>query len=534
MKLAIRSVMLIMLLVSLMLINVMLGQQFAVSGTYLNNTVKVGQPPQPGQAQGQAIWYFNVSFNSTGSSVSANISSGQVNYTDSLGRSITAAYPLQIYGTISGLKGSYYPINSALLVPVQIMSSYTTLGSVYQGSGILQNATAAPLCGYSRLYSEWDFYVHVQPNYTGGTKNVVVGRVCIYNRTIGWAEVLPRSPVINVFANLSLIANGQQENMLLPDNTSVVLSDDGLAEAWWSGKAGIVPQAADVPNGMEYAAIKSSSGKWYLQSSAAYMKWYTQYYKFLQSPSRVPSINQQYSPTSVGLVSSLCNVVSATYLTNQSVKSAVDCMNATASLYYSLANNQALQLVQSVQNMSGYQYGFENISTGPAVTLSLPGTFIRNPRMGFRLSGQFLGFSLPAAAPQILIANASPVSIDGAGTITMLVENYGNSQGLFTVSINGCPGVSAEPGISYSVGAGQVVNVTTSFTAPNGNLTLDKQCEVQITGSNGGGNAKNLTLVSETPNQYLHNSVQGLQDSVCNSDGVFTQLMCRYLGFGFS
>ena len=114
----------------------------------------------------------------------------------------------------------------------------------------------------------------------------------------------------------------------------------------------------------------------------------------------------------------------------------------------------------------------------------------------------------------------------------MLVENYGNKPGLFTVAINGCPGVSTEPGVSYSAGAGQVVNITTSFTAPNANLTLNQQCTVQIKGADGGGNIREVTLVSETPNQYLHDEFQGIQNAMCSSDGIFTQLLCQYMGVG--
>ena len=115
------------------------------------NPMRLATPNQP---QSQAVWTFNVSFNSTGQSISANLSSGALNYTDSTGLAISAAYPLQISGAFSQRKTSYYAVNMLGRIPVQTMSSYVTLGSVYQGSAYSQNATAAPLCSPTGLYSD--------------------------------------------------------------------------------------------------------------------------------------------------------------------------------------------------------------------------------------------------------------------------------------------------------------------------------------------------------------------------------------------
>ncbi len=512
-----------------MLIGMAFSSSFQISSVHLENTASPGQPLTPNQPQSQAVWTFNVSFNSTGQSISANLSSGALNYTDSTGLAISAAYPLQISGAFSQRKTSYYAVNMLGRIPVQTMSSYVTLGSVYQGSAYSQNATAAPLCSPTGLYSEWDFFVHVQLNASSGSRNVVVGRVCIYSQTIGWVESLPGSPIVQPFANVSLYANGQQETLQLPYNMTPAITSDKLVEAWWINQVGIAPETVSPPDGTQYVAVNSSgTDQLYLQAAGTYMKWYNQYYKFTQS--KIPHLNQQFSPSSVGIVSNACNVVSINNLANQSVKNAVNCMNATISSYYSLANQEAVQLMSSIQNISGYQYAITSVGGRPAVAINLTGRFISNPKIGFSLNGQFLGFSLPAGAPQILIINASRVSMAGTGTLTMLVENYGNKPGLFTVSINDCPGVSTESGVSYSVGAEQVVNITTSFTAPNTNLTLNQQCTVQVEGADGGGNTKVVTLVSETPNQYLHDEFQGIQNAVCNSDGIFTQLLCQYVG----
>ncbi len=510
------------------LVGISCASYFQISSVHLSNTANPGQPLLPSQAQAQAAWEFNVSFNGTGRSINASIGPEAINYTDAQGRVIHASYPISIYGTLSQ-ENAYYEVNLSSLAPIETMSSYTTLGSVYQGGSFSQNATAAPQCYPAGLYSEWDFFVHVQVNVVGGARNVVVGRVCIYNQTIGWAARLSESPTMNMDANISLDANGQQEVLRLPYNGTPAVSSDGLAVASWEGLSGIALGASPMPNGTQYFALEShSSDQWYLVGNSTYMRWYNQYHKFVQD--KIPHFNEQYSPTSVGILSDSCNVVSVTDLTNQSVKDAVDCMNATASLYYSFANIQTAQLVPAARNLSGYQYSVTALDGKPAVAVNLPAGFSQNTRIHFVLSGQFLGFSLPGGAARILIINASPVSIEGTGTLTMLVENYGSSQDLFTVSINGCPGVAIEPGVSYSVGAGQVANITTSFSAPNANLTLNRQCEVQIAGSDGGGNTKMVSLVSETPNQYLHNEFEGIVGTICNSDGIFTQLLCRYTG----
>ncbi len=517
------------LIVSCMLIGISYASSFQLSSVYLNNTANPGHTLQPNQPEAQGVWSFNVSFNSTGQNINASIGSGAINYTDSAGRQITASYPLRIYGTLSQQKTSYYTVNTFRLVPIQTMSSYYTVGTVTQ-SGIYQNATPAPQCYPTGLYSEWDLYLSVQPSFGSIVNNVPVGRVCIYNETVGWAEVLPVSPIVRLFANISLYANGQHEVLQLPYNNTPAISSDRLAEAWWINQTGIALGGTAAPNGTDYVALNDSKGHWYLQNAGTYMRWYTQYYKFTQS--KIPNFNQHFNPTSLGIVSSSCVVVSATQLTNQSVKNAVNCMNTTASVYYSLSNLQAAALMYSVQNLSGYQYEITNFDGSPAFAINLPARFTPNPRIRFALNGQFLGFSLPAGAPQILIVNASPVSISGTGTLTMLVENYGTTQGLFKVSINDCSGVSAEPGVSYTVGSGQVANITTSFTAPNANLTLNEQCEVQIMGANGGGNTKTVALVSQTPNEYLHNELEGAQSALCDSDGIFTEFLCQYVGIG--
>lgn len=484
------------------------------------------------QSQSLAEWNFNASFNSSVSGFQANFSQDAINYTDQSGRMILAAYPLEITGNASNARTAYYAINTASMVPIQVLSSYVTLGSVFQGYGQNQNATSAPLCAQQNLYAEWDFYVHVQPNQQSIARNIVVGRVCIYNTTIGWADALGQYPVAMPSANITVIANGAVEHLTLPDNNSAGSSPDGLVKAQWIGTQGIGLGQSALPDGFSYFAVNGLSPyNWTLQDQAIYSRWYIQFYKFTQN--KIPALNEQFSPSSVGILSNSCNVVSLTNLTNQSVRSALDCMNSTAALYYSLANQQAAQLASSpVQNMSGYNYSSAALEGRPAIAADVPAAFNASPAIKFTINGQFLGYSLPAAAPQILIATASAVTLSGEGSLNMLVQNYGRSQGLFTVAINGCPGIQTRQGTSYMIGPQQVVNITAAFTAPNQNLTLDAQCAVQVRGQNGGGNFKMVNFVSETPNQYLHGQITGIQKMLCNSDGIFTQMLCGYLGIG--
>ncbi len=517
------------LIASLLLAGTAGASAFAISSVHLVNLT--GQPL--GANQSQAQWTFNASFNSTGAQIRANISAGDINYTDPSGRGIIASSPLEVIGSVGGQGTAYYAINTLAMIPVQEMSSYVTLGSVYQGYGPYQNGTSAAACNPSGIYAEWDFYEHVQPSTNASYRNVVVGRVCIYNQTVGWAEALPAEAVAHPTANITLITSGAQESVAIPDNASHAASADGLAKAWWIGSPGVQLQGQAAPNGTAYVAVEgSSSGSWYLQSNSVFSKWYRQFYKFTRT--QISSINQQYSPSSVGILSGSCNVVSVTHLTNQSIASAITCMNSTAAVYYSLSNQQAARLISSsAQNLSGYQYSEAALGSGPAIAIDLAAGFVARPQIGFELSGQFLGYALPAAAPQILMVNASPVTLQGSGTLTMLVENYGNSRGLFNVSITGCPGIKTTSGAGYYAGPGQVVNVTAAFTAPNSNLTLDRQCSVQVSGEYGGGNSKVVNFLSETPNQYLRMEFQGVRNAVCNSDGIFTQMLCQYFGIGY-
>lgn len=484
------------------------------------------------QSQSKAQWSFNASFNGSESSFQANFSPDLINYTDQAGKTMFAAYPLEINGTAAQTKTAYYAINTKTMVPIQTLSSYVTLGSVFQGYGQNQNATAAPLCAQGGLYAEWDFYVHVQPNQQAIAKNIVVGRVCIYNKTIGWADALQQYPAPMASANITVVANGASESLTVPDNNSQASSADGLVKASWLGAPGIGISQAAMPNGYDYFAVNGlSQYNWTLQDQAIYSRWYVQFYKFTQN--MIPDLNEQFSPSSVGILSNSCNVVSLTNLTNASVYNAVNCMNSTAALYYSLSNQQAAALATNpVQHMTGYNYSAAVVDGMPAIAVDIPATFSASPDMRFTINGQFLGYTLPAAAPQLLIASASPVTLSGHGTLTLLVQNYGRSQGLFTVSVNGCSGIQTQPGVSYMVGPQQVVNVTASFTAPNGNLMLNAQCDVQVTGQNGGGNLVAVNFVSETPNAYLHGEIAGIQKAFCNSDGVFTQMLCSYLGLG--
>ncbi len=484
------------------------------------------------QSQSQAQWIINATFNGSASSFQANFSQDSINYTDSAGRLMQAAYPLEITGNASQKNSAYYLIDTKTMVPIQVLNSYVTLGSVFQGYAGNQNATAAPQCAPSGLYAEWDFYVHVQPSQQSVARNVVVGRVCIYNKTIGWADALQEYPTAMPSANITVIANGATERLTIPDNNSQASSADGLVRAKWIGLPGIGIGQAAMPNGFDYFAVNGLLAyNWTLQDQAVYSRWYVQFYKFTQN--KIPDLNEQFSPSSVGILSSSCNVVSLTNLTNASVYNAVNCMNSTASLYYSLANQQAQQLAASpVQSMGGYNYSPSMVGMAPAISLDMPAAFTPSPSIGFTISGQFLGYSLPLAAPRLLIATASPVTLEGHGTLNLLVQNYGRSQGLFTVSINGCPGIEAQPGSSYMIGPQQVVNVTAAFTAPNQNLTLDTQCAVQVKGQGGGGNLVMADFVSETPNAYLHGQIAGIEATFCNSDGIFTQMLCSYLGIG--
>ena len=508
------------------------GASTAISQASLTNARNPNLLILANQSQSIAEWNINATFNSSAGGFLANFSQESINYTDPAGRLILAAYPLEIIGNASQIDTAYYPIDARSMVPIQVLSSYVTLGSVLQGYAGNQNATAAPSCTQTGLYAEWDFYVHVQPNQQSIARNVVVGRVCIYNKTIGWADALQQYPVSMPSANITVIANGAAEHLIIPDNNSQASSADGLVKAQWIGIPAIGVGQAAMPDGFDYFAVNGLSAyNWTLQDQAVYSRWYVQFYKFTQN--KIPNLNSQFSPSSIGILSNACNVVSLTDLTNASVYSAVNCMNATASLYYSLANQQARQLIASpVQRMSGYNYSAAIVGAAPVISLDIPATFAPSPSIRFTINGQLLGYSLPVAAPQLLIATASPVTLEGHGMLNLLVQNYGRSQGLFTVSINGCPGIETQPGASYMVGAQQVVNVAAAFTAPNQNLTLDTQCAVQVKGQSGGGNLVMADFVSETPNAYLHGQIAGIQGAFCNSDGIFTQMLCSYLGIG--
>ncbi len=502
------------------------GPNPSIYGIHLANLLNPGQPLNASQPPSTYQWSFTAQMNASGSGQGAYayINASDMRYREPNGVTVTAAYPLIVTGAPGG-KNAFYFVSGPGLVPVQLMSSYTTGGSVYQGMQY-QNATAARQCeSNSSLYTEWDFYVTVQPGFLQSPRNVVVARVCIYAHTIGYAERLPDAPALAPGANFTVDANGQADSIGMLYNSGSAVSADRLVSASWSGN---YMSIAAAPNGSQYAAVSNLNGtKWYVQTYGAYKRWYNQYYKFAQG--KIPAIRSLYSPNNVNFLSASCNVVSSTALSNKSIAAAVSCMNQTAALYYSLSNQLASGMMANGQSIANYTATEANYSGRVALTITLPSRFIGNPVLEFTINGQLLGASLPGGAVRILAARASPIGIDGAGMLKITFKNSGTTPGLFKVSLNGCPSIRAESGMSYQAYAGQTLNISVPITAPTTNFSISSVCTVSVTTSNGGSDTMSVEITSQTPNQFLHSGIQKLENAICSYGGFLTQLACRYL-----
>ena len=512
------------LAVSLVLVGMCFASSFSITNVNINNLQNPGQQLTASQPTSSFQWGFTTSFNlSGGNGATASIDPSALSYFGT-GKTITAAYPLQITGTPE--TEAVYAISNSSLVPIKIMWSNVTLGSVYQGP-VYQNATVAPLCAQSKnYYTEWDIYVVVQPSIFSGAKNVVVARVCIYAKTAGLAELLPNAPNLLPFVNLTLSSNGQREYINLFSNSTSSTSPDNLASASWDRS---YLATAVAPNGSKYAVVKnSSSGVWIVQDSGTYNQWHTQYYRFTQS--QIPAPKASYSPASIGVVSNSCAVISQNNLSNASVAKAAACLNQTASLYYTLSNQFTTQIFSNGQTIGGYNVSFSNYGGNAAAVVNLPGYFTSDPKISFIVSGQFLGASLPGGFANIISMIVSPIGIDGNGLLKIVFENAGKMADLFTVSISNCSVVSTQNGTSYQAASGQQLNITVPIMAPNANLSFSQQCTVAVSGTSGGGQYRIVNITTETPNQFIHVVIQKVEDRMCNNLGFFSQFACSYLG----
>ena len=514
--------------VSIILLNLVNSSGFnsTVYGVSLNNTLNPGQPLAANQSPSSYWWTFAVQLNTSqnGQSAYSYVNGTQINYTDKLGRYISAAYPIQITGT-PAVRNAFYEVNKSGMLPIQLMSSNVTLGSVYQGMPY-QNATAAPDCAVNGdYYTEWDLYVNVQPSQQQGARNVVVARVCIYRWTIGYAEALPEAPKELPTANITIISNGQHDSLSLPYNSTSASAPDRLFTASWNGS--YLSMAAP-PNGSQYAIIADRNmTQWYVQTIGTYNKWYNQYYNFVLN--NIPSPIARYSPSKLSFLSASCNVVSVTNLTNQSIRNAATCMNQTAALYYSFSNQVSPRLFNYSILIDNYTTTEVDYDGGVAIAVDIPSVFTSRPGMAFNVNGQLLSAELPTGAVSLVSVNASPIGIDGRGELRITLRNAGNTAGLFSVAVNGCPGISTEPGLSYQAGPGQEISITAPVSAPAANFTISRQCVVAVTTSGGGGEARNVTIASQTPNQFLHSSIRDIENALCNGGGILSQLACKYI-----
>lgn len=470
---------------------------------YLNGTLLHGQRILQLQNQSQAEWKIYAVFSGLKQNISAVLNQSAINYTDSSGTTSTSQNPLLINWTANPELATY-PLNLSLAKPVYTLSSNITLGSVSQ-MGLYSNATAAPACHPNQLYTEWDFQVTVKQNYFQSSRNVVVGRVCFYNDPEGYSYALPKNSINQLSSSLILTSGIRQENLILNYNSTYARSSDGLVQASWP--ASHVYSIATPPNGSGYVAINdTSNNQWYIHNNATYSKWYKQYYSFAQN--FIPKQILFYSPTNIGILSNNCNVVSTSNLTNNSVNRAVQCMNSTAVIYYSLANTYAMQLLSSSQNVSGYPASEAPYRGSPAVVVSLPSEFILQPKLDLNLSGAFLGIATPAGKPAIISVSSTSLNSLGIGSVISQIENVGNSPALFSISIANCPGIFTPSGISYQLSQGEGEEISTAIVSSNSSQIINQQCTVIVTDISGWGSASAPVTITSGPGQRILNAIR--------------------------
>ncbi len=488
---------------SVMLVNLgyASGLQSMNVTVYLNNTLLHGQQLPPLQSTSEINWKINATFGGLAHEMSSTINQSQINYTDSTGVTSTSGNALEILWDANPALETYQ-INGSNMQPVNVVSSNIVLGTVSQ-TGIYSTATAAPQCSNASQYTEWDFYITTQKNYSQSTKNIVVGRVCFYVTTIGYAQALPKAPISQLSSTLVLTAGTQQENFKLNYNSTYAASSDGLARVHWI--ANHVYATATPPNGSGYFAVNNiKSGKWYVHNNGTYSKWYNQLYTFAFE--FIPQHSIFYSPNNIGILSPNCGI-STSNLTNQSILSVVQCMNNTAKVYYSQANFLAAQLVSSSQNVSNYPTSSAVYLGKPAITVGLPSIFVENPIILLNLSGSFTGVFVPAGRPAIISVSSTALNTFGIGTVVTQVENTGTSSALFNVSIAGCPNIATPGGVSYQLLQGQGEEISTAIVAAGSSKTLNENCRVVVTDLSGGGSASANVTITSGPGETILNAI---------------------------
>ncbi len=475
---------------------------------FINGTQLHGQEVSPMQQASAALWVVNATFFGDAQSIDAVLNSSQINYTSSTGITSEISTPLRLTWAANPATEAYVLTNSTKL-PIYLLASNETRGSV-SASGQFSSATAAPACSKDRLYCEWDFYFTIQQNYSSGQKNVVVGRTCFYQLPIGYAQMLPVAPSEQLSSTLTLTNVTGTQVLLLNYNSTNTSSVSGAVAASWPASHVSVPVAP--PNGSDYYAISNlNASRWYVQPNSVFAKWDTQYYSFA-----LGFISRQvlfYSPSSIGVLSQSCNSVPST-VSNSTITAALQCMNSTAQVYYSKANSYAAGLFSSSQKISAYTANAAEYMGQPAIIIYIPSVFILQPRLTLRLSGSFAGVAIPAGRPAIISANATKLDTLGMGTITVQVENTGSSTALFNVTLEDCPGIKTQKGVSYQRLRGEGLSISTGVTASNIIGLINESCTVVVNDLTGGGSAAAQVNVVSGTGENIINGIYGFFKSM--------------------
>ncbi len=495
---------------------VMLADQYYAYGTqttsvsaYLNNTLLHGQALPSLQAPSSIEWRINTTFYGSGNVVYANLGWYMINYSDYNGISTTATNDINVTWH-AGPVAATFPINSSVYGTVNMISSNILLGSVSQ-SGIFSSATAAPACSTNNLYSEWDFYVTVQKNSFTSSQNVVVGRVCFYQETVGYAHLLYAQAYDLGSSSMLVKSGGVIEPLLYAPGSENASSPDGMVSAHFSSSS--VSPSVQLQDMGSYMAFNSPlNGSWYVHSNSTYDAWYSQFYSF--TAGRIPATTLFYSPTNVGLVSPDCSTVSTSNLTNKSVEEAVQCMNQTASVYYSRANSYAIQLTSTSRSISGYPTQGTLYLGKPAIAVMLPGSFTQSANATLFLNGAFTGVTVHSAVPAIISISSTQLNFFGVGSIIAQVLNTGSGPGLFSASISDCPGISAPSGLSYQLGQGAGEKITIGIMASGYNGIIDQTCTVTFTDLKSGESSSTQVNVSSGIAERIYYTLAGLFSSL--------------------
>lgn len=488
------------LILSFFLLNICFasGLQSLSVSTYLNNTLLNGQQLPQLHSPVQINWLINATFYGLAQNIQVSLNRTQVNYTDSTGMASTIPRPLNITW-YTNPELAIYPLNNTHLQPVNIISSNIVLGGVSQ-MGIYSSATTAPACTTTNYYAEWDFYVTVFRNFSSPSRNVVVGRVCFYQKTVGYAQQLPRNSINQLSSTLILTSGQNTEKINLNYNSTYAKSADGLVRVQWGVSHSYA--LASPPNGsLFYAVNNTNSAQWYLQSNGIYSRWFNQLYSFAEE--YIPPQSVFYGPSSVGILAPQCAVVSTSNLTNGSVMNALTCMNQTSKVYYAQANYYASQIVSSGQNMSNYPVSFTKYNGKNAVGARLPSTFILQPKLSLNISAQFTGIKVPAGKPEIFSVTASSLNAFGIGTIVTEVGNAGNAPALFNVTLANCPGIATPTGVSYQILQGQGVEISTAIVSTNTSQIINEKCTVIVSSIGGGGTSSAQVNVTSGPAEHI-------------------------------